>query len=201
MSVQLEWRIPHTPQWALAVAAFKGVCFNIESCWNTFVLFFSSFRYCSVLQVHREALVFVREIFDKSDQVRFLSADCSANLKKSGLILAKASATEGLHPLDLSTLLGPSLPRFLRTHLRFPFLVPSLVYFCLRALPKTRNTNPVGRICVFTSMFPAGEQRHKMRYSHWYQWRIRSIDTKLYWRRQKLTKSCKKGGGKSRLIL
>jgi hypothetical protein len=137
----------------------------------------------------------VREILEESDQSRFLSTDCSANLKKSvGLILAKASATEGLHPLDLSTLLGPSLPRIFLTRLHFSFLVSSFVYFCLRALIETRNTNPVGRICVFTSMFPAGEQRHEMRYSHWYHWRIRSIDTKLYWRRQNWKKVVRGGG-------
>ena len=66
---------------------------------------------------------------EESDQFRFLSAACLANIKGSvGLILAKSSDTWISIPLDLSSRSFIPLPCFIRSRRATPLLAPSLVF-------------------------------------------------------------------------
>ncbi len=91
------------------------------------------------LHTHRETSALANELTEESDQSRFLSPSCFANLETRcgwfdnggvvGLIMAKTSVMWISIPLYLSSRSCVPLPRFIRSCRPTPLLAPSLVFF------------------------------------------------------------------------
>ena len=82
------------------------------------------------LNFYSEVGVLTNELPKESDQFRFLTTVCFANLKGTvGLIMSKVSDMTISIPLDLSSRSFIPFPRFIRSCRPTPFVAPSLVLF------------------------------------------------------------------------